>query len=900
MSKINFRGKGTFTLDHPDLTNYLYFPLANKAGVMSSITPELAGDSKLGQNTFLLSPVSSEDLHNNKYSRNFWCKINHKTIWSVTGKSAWQQADKFSEEKEPCQLEAGMLWHRITRTSEELGVKASITSFVPVDDDTVELMKVEITNISNEPITIEPVAAIPLYCRSADNIRDHRHVTSLLHRIEVGEKGIIVNPTLTFDERGHKVNEVLYGVFGGNGDMVPCNFYPTVDSFIGEGGTFENPRALQTNDMPSMKPGDKVNGYEALGGFGFDERILQPGDKTAYIVALEYGSTKEELLAIAEKYLDEKAFNSAYDELVKYWDKQLNVAFETGDDRFDQWMYWASIQPILRRIYGCSFLPHHDYGKGGRGWRDLWQDCLALLMMEPEEVRGLLRDNFCGVRIDGTNATIIGKNQGEFIADRNNITRVWMDHGVWPLITTNLYIQQSGDLEFLLEQIPYFKDAQAVRGEEKDTLWKDEQGNSVLTGQQNVYLGTVLEHLLVQHLTSFYDVGEHNHIKLRGADWNDALDMAKDKGESVAFTAFYGSNLELLADLIDSLAAKGVKNITLARELEMLFGQEDNYGDYNKKQSLLKEYARLVKHNLCGEVMEMSATELSKALRGMGGFIKQHIRETEWISDNQDSHWFNGYYDNLGRRVEGVHELGVRMMLTSQVFTIMSGTADEEQVAMISKAVDKYLYTKEVGGYRLNTDFKEIDLTLGRMFGFAYGHKENGAVFCHMAVMYSNALYSRGFAKEGYKVLNTLYSHSMDFDRSKIYPGIPEYFDANGRGLYHYLTGAASWLMLTVIGQVFGIAGKLGDMVFQPKLLKEQFDDAGKAGIRLDFGGKHFHIVYVNEQKLEYGEYRIGHGEGDVVVTKDNNEFIVKREAIQKLSDEKVHEIRIYLESTQG
>ena len=42
---------------------------------------------------------------------------------------------------------------------------------------------------------------------------------------------------------------------------------------------------------------------------------------------------------------------------------------------------------MLRRIYGCSFLPHHDYGKGGRGWRDLWQDCLALLIMEPEQVR---------------------------------------------------------------------------------------------------------------------------------------------------------------------------------------------------------------------------------------------------------------------------------------------------------------------------------------------------------------------------------------------------------------------------------------------------------------------------------------------------------------------------------
>ena len=76
------------------------------------------------------------------------------------------------------------------------------------------------------------------------------------------------------------------------------------------------------------------------------------------------------------------------------------------------------------------FRSHHDYGKGGRGWRDLWQDCLALLIMNPDGVRQMLLDNFAGVRIDGSNATIIGSKQGEFVADRNNITRVWMDHGV--------------------------------------------------------------------------------------------------------------------------------------------------------------------------------------------------------------------------------------------------------------------------------------------------------------------------------------------------------------------------------------------------------------------------------------------------------------------------------------
>lgn len=55
--------KGTFTLDNPDLTSYMYFPLANEAGMMSAITPDLGGDIKLDQNTFLLEPVSSENLH---------------------------------------------------------------------------------------------------------------------------------------------------------------------------------------------------------------------------------------------------------------------------------------------------------------------------------------------------------------------------------------------------------------------------------------------------------------------------------------------------------------------------------------------------------------------------------------------------------------------------------------------------------------------------------------------------------------------------------------------------------------------------------------------------------------------------------------------------------------------
>lgn len=51
-------------------------------------------------------------------------------------------------------------------------------------------------------------------------------------------------------------------------------------------------------------------------------------------------------------------------------------------------------------------------------------------------------------------------------------------------------------------------------------------------------------------------------------------------------------------------------------------------------------------------------------------------------------------------------------------------------------ALSNDVYDENVGGYKLYTYFKEIKTDLGRMFIFAYGSKENGEVFSHMAFMY--------------------------------------------------------------------------------------------------------------------------------------------------------------------
>ena len=183
------------------------------------------------------------------------------------------------------------------------------------------------------------------------------------------------------------------------------------------------------------------------------------------------------------------------------------------------------------------------------------------------------------------------------------------------------------------------------------------------------------------------------------------------------------------------------------------------------------------------------------------------------------------------------------------------------------------------------------------MFGFAYGHKENGAVFSHMTTMYANALYQRGFVREGYKALHTLYEQSADFEVSRIYPGLPEYFNDRGRGMYHYLTGAASWYMMTVVTQMFGVRGKMGNLCLNPRLLPEQFDEEHQAAIRLEFAGVRLEVVYHNEQLCDYGAYKIGQIwlDGNKLSIWPDMEVLIAKEKVTQLSHDMTHRIDVRL-----
>jgi cellobiose phosphorylase len=376
-------------------------------------------------------------------------------------------------------------------------------------------------------------------------------------------------------------------------------------------------------------------------------------------------------------------------------------------------------------------------------------------------------------------------------------------------------------------------------------------------------------------------VGEHGNIRIEDADWNDGMDMAKEKGETVAFTALYAGNLLKLANTLTYLHDQGIKSINVLKEAMILFDTIDSPIDYHNisaKLHILNSYFEAIKRGVSGESVNLPIELLIHDLKAKHDFFYQHLNEQEWMEGPQvDEGWFNGYYDNRSHRLESTDERNIRMTLTGQTFTLMSQMASVPQIAKIIHSVNRHLMDPTIGIPRLNTDFQENTMKMGRFMGFAYGHKENGSMFSHMAVMYAYSLFENDFVEDGRAIIDNIYHYMSEVDKAKILPGIPEYIDSEGRGMYHYLTGSASWMLLTYIEQIFGLKGYFGDLVVQPRLQANDFKAGYEVKINTLINAHLCEIIFKNPDQLDYRQYQI-HKVNDKIINAPH--FTIKKNEV--------------------
>lgn len=862
--KFSKENDGSFFVENANHLPILYFPLLNTAGMKSFVTPELKGDVCKDFHHYLTTPTVTEEIHRTLSSRNFWIKVKDKNPWSATGQSAFQKIHKWNGLNDSSALKVNIGAFTTKRKQFETELVTEITTFVPEGKDFVEVLKISVSNTGKDPQTFKSYYALPIFGRSADNVRDHRQVTTMFQENFIEEYGVRIKPKIVHDENSHKVNNTNYVTLGFDGNAgKPENIWIRLQDFIGESGTLDNPEAIYKNLTPPKLSEQELHGKEAIAGLKFKEITLQPGEKTEYTVLHGITDDLSDLDNWKNKFSEVKKVDEILQNTLNFWNKKLNsVLISTGNNHFDNWVKWIEYQVKCRQIFGNSFLPDYAYGRGGRGWRDLWQDLLSIFLVDPISAHEEIVNCFKGIRIDGSNATIIGEQPGDFKADRNNIPRTWSDHGAWPVFVLNFYLNQTGDFEILNKEITYWKDKFVNRSKKVDDKWNLSQGHFQRNFDGKIYVGTILEHIVIQQLTSFYNVNNKNVLMLEGADWNDTYDMARENGGSVCFYNFYANNFLILSNILKEIKKTGVTHIQLLEEVIILLDNlpglsKVDYENPKSKREHLKKYFKSIEHSVSGVTSPVLIDNIILDFEKKSKHISNHILENEILTSKEGDRFFNGHYDNLENKIGGEKEDGIMMDLTSQVIPIICNIANKEMSAEVYKSIKKILKDKNSPGIRLTSEFKNVDLNVGRITGFVYGHKEHGSKWVQQNIMLAYGLYKQDLVEQGNEIMQEVYEISNKTQTAKIFPGIPSYFDNQNKGAYAYLTGSSSWFLLTLITEIFGVKGKYGALCIEPKLSKSYFNEEGISELSTIFSGRNIKVVFINKNFLDYGSYEI-------------------------------------------
>jgi len=219
--------------------------------------------------------------------------------------------------------------------------------------------------------------------------------------------------------------------------------------------------------------------------------------------------------------------------------------------------------------------------------------------------------------------------------------------------------------------------------------------------------------------------------------------------------------------------------------------------------------------------------------------------------------------------------------------------------AEVYESIKNVLKDENSPGIRLTSEFKNIDLNVGRITGFVYGYKEHGSKWVQQNIMLAYGLYKQGLVEQGNEIMQEVYDISTHNTSAQIFPGIPSYFDNDNKGAYAYLTGSSSWYLLTLITQIFGVKGHYGRLHFEPKLSLSYFDDDACAVVSTKFSGYNIEVTYINENRLDYGKYSIGdveiNGQKTTIASTDRKKCSIFLSNFSHLFNSSVNKIRIKL-----
>ena len=381
-------------------------------------------------------------------------------------------------------------------TSEKNGVKASVLSFVPMND-TCEISHVELTNNGSSEKSIQLFSYVEWCLWNADD-----DMKNFQRNLSTGEVEIV--DSTIFHKTEYRERRNHYAIYSVNTKVDAID--TSRDAFLGLYNGPDHPDAVFAGQLTNSV----ASGWSPIAAHQINI-TLAPGETKTFNFILGYVENPEEekweshgiinkkraneLLA---KYQSDADVEKALAELNTYWDNLLSIYhIKSGNEKVDRMVnIWNQYQCMVTFNMSRS-ASYYESGIGrGMGFRDSCQDLLGFVHLIPDRARERIIDIASTQFQDGS-----AYHQYQPLTKKGNsdIGSGFNDDPLWLIAGTSAYIRETGDMSILDETVPFDNDM------------------SVATP-------------LMNHLKRSFDYivnhkGPHDLPLIGRADWNDCLNL---------------------------------------------------------------------------------------------------------------------------------------------------------------------------------------------------------------------------------------------------------------------------------------------------------------------------------------------------------------------------------------
>jgi len=422
-------------------------------------------------------------------------------VWTVTAAPI--------REPEPYSIHHGWGYSQFKHNSH--GIQQQLTLFVP-RGDSVKLSLLRLKNPGKEPRRLTLTYYVRPVLGVSEAVGQQQLVTQML-----GSTFTIRNPY-----NGDFPGRVVWL----NASKPLSSYTGDREEFIGLGGSLARPQALARQRLSNTV------------GAGLDccaaiqlELNLAPGQMEEVVLQLGQGEA-DSVPKLLEKYGPKQA-RSALAEVKKYWRKLLEgISIKSPEASFNIILPWLAYQAVACRLWARSGF----YQAGGAfGFRDQLQDAMNLANLDP----GLVRKQ---ILLHARHQFPQGDVQHWWHPGTGNrgVRTRFSDDLLWLPLATAEYIEKTGDLSVLDEEIPF------IQAEPLAPTEDERYGQAEVSRER----ASLYEHCL-RAIKRSLSTGGHGLPLMGSGDWNDGMNTVgnKGKGESVWMAWFLYTILQRFAPL---------------------------------------------------------------------------------------------------------------------------------------------------------------------------------------------------------------------------------------------------------------------------------------------------------------------------------------------------------------